>query len=96
MKTYLKKIAVFSALACMLSLQAIPAGAYWEDNIYYEIWSDEAVVSRFRETERKPMVDLVIPSELGGHPVTFLNGVSIGKMTVLKPLVGRHSEKCRI
>ncbi|MBR4319537.1 MAG: leucine-rich repeat protein [Oscillospiraceae bacterium] len=80
MKTYLKKVAVFSALACMLSLQAIPAGAYWEDNIYYEIWGDEAVVSRFRETERKPMVDLVIPSELGGYPVTFLNGVSIGKM----------------
>lgn len=80
MKTYLKKIAGLSAVLFSLSLQAIPAGAYWEDNIYYEIWGEDAVVSRFRETERKPIVDLVIPSELGGHPVTFLNGVSIGKM----------------
>ena len=80
MKTYLKKLAGLSAVLFSLSLQAIPAGAYWEDDIYYEIWGDDAVVSRFRETERKPIVDLVIPSELGGHPVTFLNGISIGKM----------------
>jgi len=80
MKSYLKKTACLSALIIPFSLQAVSAGAYWKGNIKYEIWGDEAVICGFKETERAPLTDIVIPAEIDGHPVTFLNGVSIGKM----------------
>lgn len=71
MKNTIKKISLLFAVVLMIALFAVSVSAATEGYYTYEVENGEATIT---EVDNSISGDVIIPSELGGYPVTEIGG----------------------
>ena len=78
-----KHLAAVLTICVLLCLFALPALADTEGNYTYDVWYDEVTITKYTGSD----TNLVIPSTLGGYPVTAIGDEAFAYCEFITSLV---------